>query len=216
VLDRNVSIHARGDAPALLLYRAGKLLDVLRRPAEQLIELPPEKRRRFTGEFGLREYDAQELTASRDTAEYFERAANASDDPRGAANWVMGDLAAALKEGGREIADSPVPAEHLGELIALINKGEISGKLAKDIFPKMLASGEPPSAIVEREGLRQISDSAALGAIVDQVLAANPKQVEQYRSGRSAVLNFLVGQVMKASRGQANPALANQLLKEKL
>ncbi|HWR51672.1 MAG TPA: Asp-tRNA(Asn)/Glu-tRNA(Gln) amidotransferase subunit GatB [Bryobacteraceae bacterium] len=188
----------------------------LSRVKEEMPELPPDKRRRFIEEFGLREYDAQVLTASREAAEYFERAANVSGDPRGAANWVMGDLAAALKDAGRDIADSPIPAEHLGELVALIHKGEISGKLAKDIFPKMLASGEPPSAIVEREGLRQISDTGALGVIVDQVLAANPKQVEQYRSGKTTVLGFLVGQVMKASRGQANPALANQLLKERL
>ncbi|HOK48050.1 MAG TPA: Asp-tRNA(Asn)/Glu-tRNA(Gln) amidotransferase GatCAB subunit B, partial [Bryobacteraceae bacterium] len=182
----------------------------------EMPELPPAKRRRFVEELGLREYDAQVLTASRELAEYFEKAAEASGDARAAANWVMGDLAAALKESGREIAASPVSAADLGELIALVNKGEISGKQAKDVFAKMFATGEPARAIVEREGLKQISDEASLAAIVDQVLAAHPKQVEQFKSGKTAVLGFLVGQVMKATRGQANPALANRLLAEKL
>ncbi len=179
-------------------------------------ELPQKKRERFVNEYGLREYDAEVLTATRETAEYFERAVRAAGDARAAANWVMGDLAAALKEAGREIGDSPVAAEALGELLTLIAKGEISGKIAKDVFARMFVSGEPARAIIEREGLRQISDTGALGALVDQVLAANPKQVEQFRAGKSAVLGFLVGQVMKASRGQANPAAVNQLLREKL
>ena len=121
-----------------------------------------------------------------------------------------------LKAAGKEISASPVKPEHLGELVALINKGELSGKLAKEILPKMFDTGEAPSAIMEREGLKQISDTGALEKIVDDALAANPKQVEQYRSGKTAVLGFLVGQVMKASRGQANPAAVNEVLKKKL
>jgi aspartyl-tRNA(Asn)/glutamyl-tRNA(Gln) amidotransferase subunit B len=109
-----------------------------------------------------------------------------------------------------------VTAERLGELVALISKGEISGKMAKEVFAKMFSSGESARTIVEREGLRQISDAGALAAIVEQVLKANPKQVEQYRAGKTQVLGFLVGQIMKASRGQANPAAANQLLKDRL
>lgn len=179
-------------------------------------ELPAAKRRLFVEALGLRDYDAQVLTASRELAEYFESAAEASGDARAAANWVMGDLAAALKESGREIAGSPVSAADLGELIALVNKGGISGKQAKDVFAKMFATGEPARVIVEREGLKQISDESALSAVVDQVLAANPKQVEQYRAGKTAVIGFLVGQVMKATRGQANPAVANRLLAERL
>jgi aspartyl-tRNA(Asn)/glutamyl-tRNA(Gln) amidotransferase subunit B len=179
-------------------------------------EAPQARRARFTGEYGLREYDAGVLTASREMAEYFERTAAVAGDPRAAANWVMGDLAAALNADGKSIAESPVPPERLGELISLIAKGSISGKMAKDIFPKMYSSGESAQVIVEREGLEQISDTGALGTIVDQVLAANPKQVEQYRGGKTAVLGFLVGQVMKASRGQANPAAVNELLREKL
>jgi aspartyl-tRNA(Asn)/glutamyl-tRNA(Gln) amidotransferase subunit B len=128
----------------------------------------------------------------------------------------MGDLMGALNAEGRQIADSPVAPERLGELVALIRKGEISGKIAKEVFGKMFASGEAAPAIVEREGLKQISDTGALEQIVDQVLQQNARQVEQYRSGKATVLGFLVGQVMKASRGQANPGVVNELLRKKL
>ena len=162
------------------------------------------------------EYDAQLLTASRELADYFEKTAAAAGDPRAAANWVMGDLAGALKTAGKEIAECPVSPERLGELLALIGSGEISGKLAKEIFPKMFASGESARAIIEREGLRQISDTGALAQVIGEVLAANPKQAEQYRAGKTAVLGFLVGQVMKATGGRANPEAVNHLLRERL
>ncbi len=164
----------------------------------------------------MREYDADVLTASRAISEYYEKVASASGDPRTAANWVMGDLAAALKADNKDYSDSPVSAEKLGELIALIGKGELTGKLAKEIFPKMYSGGEGARAIMEREGLKQISDTGALEKIIDDVLAANPKQVEQYKGGKTTVIGFLVGQVMKSSRGQANPATVNELLKSKL
>jgi aspartyl-tRNA(Asn)/glutamyl-tRNA(Gln) amidotransferase subunit B len=179
-------------------------------------ELPGSRRARFLEEYGLRPYDADVLTATRELSEYFEAAAKASGDARAAANWVMGDLAAALKEAGREIADSPVTAEQLGELLAIVGKGEISGKLAKDVFAKMFAGQGSARDIIEREGLKQISDAGALEKIVDQILAANPKQVEQYKGGKTTVLGFFVGQAMKASRGQANPAALGELLKQKL
>jgi aspartyl-tRNA(Asn)/glutamyl-tRNA(Gln) amidotransferase subunit B len=179
-------------------------------------ELPAQKRQRFVEDFGLREYDAQVLTSTRASSEYYERAAAAAGDPRLAANWVMGDLAAALKSEGKDYPDSPVSPEQLGEMVGLIAKGEISGKLAKEIFPKMYASGESAATVIEREGLKQISDTGALEALIDQVLAGNPKQVEQYRAGKTSVAGFLVGQVMKASRGQANPQAVNQLLQKKL
>jgi aspartyl-tRNA(Asn)/glutamyl-tRNA(Gln) amidotransferase subunit B len=179
-------------------------------------ELPAQKRARFIESYGLREYDAQVLTASRALSEYFERAATVSGDPKTAANWVMGDLAGLLKAEGKEITESPVTAEQLGELVALISKGDISGKLAKEIFAKMAAGGEPAAAIIEREGLRQISDTGALEKVVDEILCASPKQVEQYRSGKTTVLGYLVGQVMKATRGQANPGAVNELLRKKL
>ena len=179
-------------------------------------ELPAQKRSRFVESYGLREYDAQVLTLTRAMSEYYEDAARVSGDPKTAANWVIGDLAGALNAAGKEICDSPVSPTHLGELVALINKGELSGKLAKDIFPKMFESGEAPSVIMDREGLRQISDTGALDKIIDEVLAGNAKQVEQYRGGKTSVIGFLVGQVMKASRGQANPGAVNELLKKKL
>jgi aspartyl-tRNA(Asn)/glutamyl-tRNA(Gln) amidotransferase subunit B len=183
---------------------------------DSMPELPAARRARFAESYGLREYDAQVLTATRAMSDYFESAAQASGDPKTTANWVMGDLAGLLKAEGKEIGESPVSAENLGRLVALIGQGKISGKLAKDILPKMFSSGEAPEPIIQREGLEQISDEGALVKIIDQVIAANPKQVEQYRSGKTAVLGFFVGQVMKLSRGQADPAAVNKLLREKL
>ena len=182
----------------------------------RLPELPADRRERFVNEYGIREYDAQVLTLTRETGDYFEAATKVSGDGRSTANWVTGDLMGLLKAASKEISCSPVKPECLGELVALINKGELSGKLAKEILPKMFETGDAPSAIMEREGLKQISDSGALEKIVEDVLAANPKQVEQYRGGKTAVIGFLVGQVMKASRGQANPAAVNEVLKRKL
>jgi aspartyl-tRNA(Asn)/glutamyl-tRNA(Gln) amidotransferase subunit B len=186
----------------------------LERIRESVPELPADKRKRFIERYGLREYDAQVLTATRAISDYFEKTAAVAGDPRTAANWVTGDLMGALD--GRDMAEAPVPAERLGELVSLIAKGEISGKLAKDIFAKMISGGESARTIIDREGLRQISDTDALGKIVDDVIAGNPKQVEQYKSGKTAVLGYLVGQVMKASKGQANPGAVNELLKTRL
>ncbi len=182
----------------------------------KLPELPAERRDRFVREYGLREYDAQVLTATRETGDYFEEAAKLSGDGRASANWVAGDLMGLLKAAGKTISDSPISARHLGELVQLINKGELSGKLAKEILPKMFATGDAPSVIVEREGLTQISDSSALENLAEEVIKGNPKQVEQYKGGKTTVLGFLVGQVMKASRGQANPAAVNEILKRRL
>ena len=183
---------------------------------ESMPELPAKKRQRFTEAMGLSEYDADVLTASRDISEYFDTVARISGQPKMAANWVMGDLLGALKAENREIGDAPVSAENLGELIKLIASGELSGKLAKEVFPKMFTSGESPAAIVAREGLKQISDTGALEKMIDEVIAANPKQVEQYKGGKTTVINFLVGQAMKASRGQANVSVVTDLFKQKL
>ncbi len=179
-------------------------------------ELPAHKRARFVAEFGLRDYDAEVLTQTRAAAEYFETAAAVSGDPKSAANWVMGDLMGLLKAEGKDIADSPVSARDLGELLKLVAQGELSRKLAKEVFPRMFATGATAAAIVEKEGLKQISDTGAVEKIVDDVIAANPKQVEQYRGGKTTVMNFLVGQVMKATRGQAGVAAVTELLKNKL
>ena len=177
-------------------------------------ELPAERRQRFIADYGLPEYNAQVLTSSRALSDYFERVASVSGDPKAAANWVITDLLGLLA--GREVSESPVSAERLGELVSLVAKGELSGKMAREIFPKMAETGDAAAVIVEREGLKQISDSGALAKIVDDVIAANPKQVEEYKAGKAAVLKFLVGQVMKASRGQANPVAVNELFVEKL
>jgi aspartyl-tRNA(Asn)/glutamyl-tRNA(Gln) amidotransferase subunit B len=159
---------------------------------------------------GLTEYQTQVLTASKLVSEYFEEAAEVSGDGVLTANWVTGDLMA-LPDGFQRI-----PPAASGALIQKINRDEISGKMAKEILAKMYETGESAAAIIDREGLRQISDTGALEKIVDEVIAASPKQVEQYKSGKTGVIGYLVGQVMKASKGQANPAAVNDLLKGKL
>jgi aspartyl-tRNA(Asn)/glutamyl-tRNA(Gln) amidotransferase subunit B len=181
-----------------------------------LPELPEARRERFRAQYGLREYDAGVLTASRPLADYYEEAARVSGDPRAAANWVQGDLLGALNAAGKDITESAVSAQHLGELVALIGEGAISGKIAKTVFEKMLAGGKPPKEIIAAEGLAQISDASALEKVVAEVIAASPKQLEQYRAGKQEVLRYFVGQIMKATRGQANPALVNELLKKHL
>jgi aspartyl-tRNA(Asn)/glutamyl-tRNA(Gln) amidotransferase subunit B len=179
-------------------------------------ELPARKRLRFLSEYGLREYDADTLTQSRAVSDYFETAAGVSGDPKATANWVMGELMGLLKAEGKTITDAPVTAQHLGELVSLIAGGELSGKMAKEVFAKMAATGDSAAAIVEREGLKQISDSSALETVIAEVIAANPRQIEQYTAGKTTVLNFLVGQVMRTTRGQANVAAVKELLKRKL
>jgi aspartyl-tRNA(Asn)/glutamyl-tRNA(Gln) amidotransferase subunit B len=200
--------------PDLLPLRIGQpWLEAIR---ASMPELPARKRIRFLQEFGLGEYDTGVLTATRALSEYFETAARVSGDPKAAANWVMGDLMGALNAAGKEISGSPVKAGDLGDLVQRVSAGQISGKLAKDVFQKMFTTGEPPAGIIEREGLQQISDTGALEAIIAEVIAANPKQLEQYRGGKTTVLNFFLGQVMRASRGQANPTVVTDLLKRAL
>jgi aspartyl-tRNA(Asn)/glutamyl-tRNA(Gln) amidotransferase subunit B len=172
-------------------------------------ELPRAKREKL-GKLSLSDYQVQVLTATQSVTEYFEKANAVSGDPQGTANWIITELMA-LPDAFEKIAP-----EAIGTLVRKINEREISGKMAKDIFAKMLATGKSPQEIIDSEGLRQISDTGALEKIIDEVLAANSKQVEQYKSGKTTVLGYLVGQVMKASKGQANPAGVNELLKAKL
>ncbi len=181
-----------------------------------LPELPAERRDRFAAQYDLREYDAQVLTLTRELGDYFEAAVKVSGDGRTTANWVLGDLSGLLNAAGKTITESPVSPQDIGELVRLINSGELSGKLAKEVLPKMLESGDTAQAVMQREGLRQISDTAALEKIIEETVAANPKQLEQYRAGKTAVMSFFVGQVMKATRGQANPATVGELLKARL
>jgi aspartyl-tRNA(Asn)/glutamyl-tRNA(Gln) amidotransferase subunit B len=182
----------------------------------QMPELPAAKRRRFVEDYGIPEYDAQVLTLTAAAAAYFEEVARVSGEPKLASNWVMGELAGALKGRNLDIAESPVPAARLAELVKLVASGEISGKLAKDVFAKMFESGKSAAEIMAAEGLQQINDTSALEKIADEILAANAKQVEQYRAGKKGVLGFFVGQMMKATRGQANPAVVNEVLTRKL
>ncbi len=181
-----------------------------------LPELPAARRQRFISDYGLREYDAGVLTASRKLADYFEEVARLCGDARTAANWVMGDLLGALNAAGQEIEQTPVSAEALGELIRLIKDATISGKMAKDVFTRMFAERRRPREVIEAEGLAQITDTAALEKVIADVLAAHPKQLAQYRGGKQGVFGFFVGQVMKATRGQANPALVNEVLRKLL
>ncbi|MCU0804557.1 MAG: Asp-tRNA(Asn)/Glu-tRNA(Gln) amidotransferase subunit GatB [Burkholderiales bacterium] len=181
-----------------------------------LPELPEAKRARYEREWGLPAYDALTLTASRELASYFEDVVGAGIEPKLAANWVMGDVAAALNRSDLDIAASPVSSAALAGLLARIRDNTISGKIAKDVFDAMWAGEGGADEIIEKRGLRQITDASAIEKLVDDVLAANPKSVEEFRAGKEKAFNALVGQVMKASRGKANPAAVNELLKKKL
>jgi aspartyl-tRNA(Asn)/glutamyl-tRNA(Gln) amidotransferase subunit B len=181
----------------------------------ELPELPDTKKARFVSAYGLSVADAGVLVAEKDSALFFERVAEGRD-PKAAANWVMGDLFGALNRLGVGVDQSPISAEQLGQLIDLIAEGTISGRLAKDVFGEMVATGADPAVIVEAKGLRQVTDSGAIEAAIDAVLAAAADKVAEYRAGRDKLYGFFVGQVMRATQGKANPALVNQLLQKKL
>jgi aspartyl-tRNA(Asn)/glutamyl-tRNA(Gln) amidotransferase subunit B len=182
--------------------------------ATGLPELPDEKKARFVAQFGLSVYDAGVLVSDRASADYFEAVA-AGRDAKLAANWVTGDLFGALNRLGRDVADSPVTATHLGELIDLIADNVISGRIAKEVFEIMVETGEAPGRIVERRGLKQVTDTSAIEKVVDEIIAANPKQVEQVKE-KPKTLGWFVGQVMKSTGGKANPAAVNEILRQKL
>jgi aspartyl-tRNA(Asn)/glutamyl-tRNA(Gln) amidotransferase subunit B len=177
-----------------------------------LPELPAERLRRFVTQYALPEYDAGVLTQERELADYFEAAAAASGQPKAVSNWVMTELLRKLKQDGRPLVEAPVTAERLAGLVELVGAGTISGKIAKDVFERMWATGEPASAVVEREGLAQLDDEGALLAAVAEVVAASPEQVASYRGGKKAALGWFVGQVMKKTGGKANPKRVNELL----
>jgi len=181
-----------------------------------LPELPDAKRARFQADYGLSEYDANLLTASRELADYFESVARESGEPKLAANWVSGELMAALNKTEGDIGESPVSASMLAGLIGRIQDGTISGKLAKQVFEGMWNGGGDADQVIEAQGLKQITDSGAIESMIDAIIAANPGQVEQYRSGKDKVFGFFVGQAMKQSGGKANPAQVNEILLRKL
>lgn len=182
---------------------------------QTLPELPDQKKHRFMNDFGLSPYDASVLIAERRRADYFETVAKGRD-AKMAANWVINELLGVLNKNDKTLADSPISAEQLGGLIDLIADDTISGKIAKDVFADMYESGKDAAVIVEEKGLKQVTDTGAIEAIVDEVIAENPDNVTAYQGGKDKLFGFFVGQVMKKTQGKANPAAVNKLLKDKL
>ena len=183
---------------------------------KDLPELPEQKNARFQSEYGLSEYDADILTVSRDVSLFFEEVAKHVGDAKLSANWVMGEFSGALNKDNLELSESKVSAEALGQLLSRIKDNTISGKIAKEVFEAMWAGEGDADSIIDSKGLKQITDTGAIEAIIDEIMANNAGQVEQYRSGKEKVFGFFVGQTMKATQGKANPAVVNELLKAKL
>ncbi len=198
------------DLPPLVLTD-----EYIRQVAEELPELPDAKKARFVEKLGLTRYDAMVICENREVADFFEKAA-AGHDAKKVANWLMGDFFAMLKRKNLTIEESPVSAESLGRLVDLIEKDIISGKIAKDVFEIMSETGEDPEKIVEEKGLKQVTDTGAIEAIVDKVIAENPDKVNAYKGGKVGLMGWFVGQVIKESRGKANPQVVNRLLAAKL
>ncbi|AXK38754.1 Asp-tRNA(Asn)/Glu-tRNA(Gln) amidotransferase subunit GatB [Crenobacter cavernae] len=200
--------------PDLLPLRVSE--EQIERVRGEMPELPGQMKARFIAEFGLSAYDANLLTASRAIAAYFEAVARATGQGKLAANWVSGELAARLNRDGLDIAQSPISAERLAGLVARIADGTLSSKLAKQVFDALWDGELEADAVIERDGLKQVSDAGAIEKLVDEALAANPKAVEEFRAGKEKALNALAGQVMKASKGKANPAQVQEILRAKL
>ena len=178
-------------------------------------ELPREKKQRFINQYNIPEYDAAILTATRQLADYFEACARLGPQPKAVSNWIMGDILRHVPD-TRDIGVFPVTPAHLAEMLMMVEKGTISGKIAKTVFEDMVASGKMPQAIVAEKGLVQVSDSAALEQAIQEVLDAQADKVADYRSGNEKIFGFLMGQIMKATKGKANPQMVNDLLKKKL
>lgn len=190
--------------------------DMIEQYRKELPELPGARAKRFVEAHGLPEYDALVLTAERELADFYEETAKVSGNFKSSSNWVMTELLRELNQAQKSIAESPITPQKLGTLVALIDSGKISGKIAKAVFIDMWTTGEEPEAIIAKKGLVQISDTGAIEKLIDEVLAANAQQVADYRGGRTKLFGYFVGAVMKASKGQANPDLANKILLEKL
>jgi aspartyl-tRNA(Asn)/glutamyl-tRNA(Gln) amidotransferase subunit B len=199
------------DLPPLMV--APELIEEVR---ARLPELPEARRRRFAEEYGLSFNDATQLTSDKSLADYYERAAKAAGDPRTAANWVRSELLRELEAAGVSPGESPVSPEDLGALLRVIDEGKISGKQGKDVLVEMFGTGQTAAAIIEARGLVQVSDTGEIDSIIDEIIAANPQQLAQYRAGKDALFGFFVGQAMKASKGKANPKIVNARLRAKL
>jgi len=179
-------------------------------------ELPGPRARRFAEQYELSYADAAQLTAERSLADYYESAVAASGNARGAANWIRSELSRELESAGITAGESPILAAELGALVRLIDEDKISGKQGKDVLVEMFRSGKPAAAVVAERGLIQVSDTGEIDRVIEEVIAASPNQLEQYRSGKETLFGFFVGQVMKASKGKANPKVVNERLREKL
>jgi len=200
------------DLPPLVVTK-----NFIEQARDSMPELPGPRARRFGEKYGLSYADAAQLTASRSLADYFEEAVRASDgNARGTANWIRSELLRELENAGIDAGKSPIPANEMGALVKMIDAGKISGKQGKEVLVEMFATGKLAGAVVEERGLVQVSDTGEIDRAVDEVIAANPKQLEQYRAGKEALFGFFVGQVMKASKGKANPKIVNERLREKL
>lgn len=183
---------------------------------ESIPELPDGRKKRYIREYGIPEYDASLITGSKALADFFETAAKSSDNVKAVSNWVMGDVMKKLNDNGLEPADIPVAPENLSKLISLIDSNVISGKIAKQVFEMMWETDKDPALIVEEKGLKVVTDVNAIHALVVKVITSNPKSVEDYKAGKTKAMGFLVGQIMKETRGKADPKTVNQLLKEEL
>jgi len=181
-----------------------------------LPELPMERCERFIREYQIPAYDAKVLTASRTLADYYEESVKHYSKPKIVSNWVMGELLRVLRESKKEIKECPVTPSSLAEMLKMVDKGTISGKIAKKVFEEMYQSGKSPMEIVRQKGLEQVSDEGEITTVIDNILSAHAEQVEEYRQGKEKLFGFFVGEVMKATRGKANPKMVNQLLREKL
>jgi aspartyl-tRNA(Asn)/glutamyl-tRNA(Gln) amidotransferase subunit B len=179
-------------------------------------ELPEDRRKRFGEQYGLSFADASQLVSERSLADYYEAAAEASGNPRATANWIRSELLRELEAAGVSAADSRVAPQELGALVRLIDEGKISGKQGKDVLVEMFKTGKPAQAIVEEQGLVQLSDTSEIDALIDGVIAANPEPLASYRAGKETLFGFFVGQVIKASKGKANPKVVNERLRAKL
>jgi aspartyl-tRNA(Asn)/glutamyl-tRNA(Gln) amidotransferase subunit B len=197
------------DLPALIISASWK-----EEIGKKMPELPDALRERFKSAYALNDYDAGVLTASRELGRYFEDVASATKNPKASANWIANELLGRLNAVGKEIDATPVTSGNLSELIKKIDSGEISGKIAKTVFEDMFTTGKPPGEIIKEKGLVQISDTGALEAAIKKVVAANPGQAAEYKAGKVKLLGFFVGQVMKETKGQANPGVLNELVKK--
>jgi aspartyl-tRNA(Asn)/glutamyl-tRNA(Gln) amidotransferase subunit B len=199
--------------PDLLPVRTAKLVEDAK---AGMPELPQAKRERFVADFGISEYDAAVLADDASLADFFEKASKDSPKPKSVANWIINDLLSALSAASLDLSACPIQPASIGELTVLIEGGTISGRQGKEVFAEMMVSGKAPAIIVEEKGLKQVSDTGAIEAFCDEVINANPASVADFKSGKEAALNFLKGQVMKLSKGKANPAVAGEILAKKL